>query len=58
MSVFVLWIIVSFSVVLIIYYLGFEISEYHDEDQIPKNTTVIIRRVPGPPRMPIVLEPK
>lgn len=42
--------IVSFSV--------FSISEYLDEAMlIPKNTSVLIRRVPGRPRMTIVTEP-
>lgn len=36
----------------------FAISEYLDEDTlIPKNTSVLIRRVPGRPRMPIVTAP-
>lgn len=36
----------------------FEISEYLDEDMlIPKNTSVLIRRIPGQPRMPIVAAP-
>lgn len=35
----------------------FSISEYLDEAMlIPKNTSVLIRRVPGRPRMPIVTE--
>ncbi|KAK1564314.1 hypothetical protein Q3G72_000461 [Acer saccharum] len=34
-------------------------EEYMDEAMlIPKNTSVLIRRVPGRPRMPIVTEPK
>ena len=34
------------------------ISEYLDEAMlIPKNTSVLIRRVPGRPRMPIVAQP-
>lgn len=37
----------------------FGISEYLDEAMlIPKNTSVLIRRVPGRPRMPIVTDPK
>lgn len=37
----------------------FGISEYLDEAMlIPKNTSVLIRRVPGRPRMPIVADPK
>ncbi|KAH9777164.1 E3 ubiquitin ligase PQT3-like [Citrus sinensis] len=37
--------------------LCFPISEYLDEAMlIPKNTSVLIRRVPGRPRMPIVTE--
>lgn len=36
----------------------FCISEYVDEGMlIPKNTSVLIRRVPGRPRMPIVAAP-
>lgn len=36
----------------------FSISEYLDEAMlIPKNTSVLIRRVPGRPRMTIVTEP-
>lgn len=36
-----------------------EISEYLDEAMlIPKNTSVLIRRVPGRPRMPIVAAPE
>ncbi|XP_027335778.1 E3 ubiquitin ligase PQT3-like isoform X2 [Abrus precatorius] len=32
-------------------------EEYHDEEMlIPKNTSVLIRRVPGRPRLPIVTE--
>lgn len=39
--------------------LCFAISEYLDEAMlIPKNTSVLIRRVPGRPRMPIVTEPE
>lgn len=35
----------------------FQISEYQDEAMlIPKNTSVLIRRVPGRPRLPIVTE--
>jgi len=35
----------------------FGISEYLDEEMlIPKNTSVLIRRVPGRPRLPIVTE--
>jgi hypothetical protein len=35
----------------------FPISEYLDEAMlIPKNTSVLIRRVPGRPRLPIVTE--
>ena len=38
-------------------FLCFEISEYLDEAMlIPKNTSVLIRRVPGRPRMTIVTE--
>lgn len=34
------------------------VSEYVDEGMlIPKNTSVLIRRVPGRPRMPIVAAP-
>ncbi|AET00990.1 E3 ubiquitin ligase PQT3-like [Medicago truncatula] len=34
-------------------------EEYHDEEMlIPKNTSVLIRRVPGLPRLPIVIEQK
>jgi hypothetical protein len=34
----------------------FGISEYLDEAMlIPKNTSVLIRRVPGRPRMPIII---
>lgn len=34
------------------------VSEYVDEAaMIPKNTSVLIRRVPGRPRKPIVTEP-
>ncbi|KAF8380526.1 hypothetical protein HHK36_028013 [Tetracentron sinense] len=37
--------------------LCFSISEYLDEATlIPKNTSVLVRRVPGRPRMPIVTE--
>lgn len=36
----------------------FPVSEYLDESMlIPKNTSVLIRRVPGRPRMPIVTAP-
>lgn len=36
----------------------FVISEYLDEGMlIPKNTSVLIRRVPGRPRKPIVTAP-
>lgn len=36
----------------------FVISEYLDEDMlIPKNTSVLIRRIPGQPRKPIVAAP-
>jgi hypothetical protein len=37
--------------------LSLGISEYLDEEMlIPKNTSVLIRRVPGRPRLPIVTE--
>lgn len=40
-----------------LYVLCFAISEYLDEAMlIPKNTSVLIRRVPGRPRMPIVTD--
>jgi len=43
----------------VFYSLSFGISEYHDEEMlIPKNTSVLIRRVPGLPRLPIVIEQK
>lgn len=34
----------------------FLVSEYVDGVMIPKNTSVLIRRVPGRPRKPIVTE--
>ena len=38
-------------------YAVFSVSEYADEAiLIPKNTSVLIRRVPGRPRKPIVAE--
>ena len=46
------------------YYLNcfrviFSLSEYADEaTMIPKNTSVLIRRIPGRPRKPIVTEPE
>lgn len=41
-----------------IYVFCFVVTEYLDEDTlIPKNTSVLIRRVPGRPRMPIVTAP-
>jgi hypothetical protein len=37
----------------------FVLTEYADEStMIPKNTSVLIRRIPGRPRMPIVTEPE
>lgn len=40
------------------YAFCFVITEYLDEAAlIPKNTSVLIRRVPGRPRMPIVTAP-
>ena len=37
----------------------FSLSEYADEaTMIPKNTSVLIRRIPGRPRKPIVTEPE
>ncbi|OVA18862.1 DWNN domain [Macleaya cordata] len=33
-------------------------EEYLDDAMIPRNTSVIVRRVPGWPRKPIVVEPK
>ena len=40
-------------------YVFFLISEYLDEGmQLPKNTSVLVCRVPGRPRMPIATEKK
>ncbi|KAF3448305.1 hypothetical protein FNV43_RR09018 [Rhamnella rubrinervis] len=33
-------------------------EDYHVGESIPKNTSVVIRRLPGPPLMPIVVESK
>lgn len=53
---FNLW-INMFAVFYRLLVLCFPISEYLDEAMlIPKNTSVLIRRVPGRPRMPIVTE--
>lgn len=41
-----------------IHFSFFVITEYLDEGMlIPKNTSVLIRRVPGRPRKPIVTAP-
>lgn len=45
------------SIFTLFYSCLFGISEYLDEEMlIPKNTSVLIRRVPGRPRLPIVTE--
>lgn len=50
---------INISAVFIDFCSLFRISEYLDEAMlIPKNTSVLIRRVPGRPRMPIVTDPQ
>lgn len=47
------------SVFYSLHVLCCQISEYLDDATlIPKNTSVLIRRVPGRPRMPIVTDPE
>lgn len=46
-----------FLLICIFYFL--EIAEYLDEAMlIPTNTSVVVRRIPGLPRLPIVIQPE